>query len=65
MVNGKNGYWQGVYQWDSVICAEDYKNSFVLGMMTKRAIPETISSEMLPNTSLEDYMSARSGTQDS
>jgi hypothetical protein len=64
MVNEKNGYWQGIYQWDSVRCAEDYKNSFVLSMMTKRAIPETISYEIVPKTSLEDYMSAGSGAED-
>ena len=64
MVNEKNGYWQGVYQWDAARCAEDYKNSFVLGMMTRRAIPETISHEILPNTSLKDYMDAGSAAHD-
>ena len=60
MVNEENGYWQGVYQWDAARCVEDYKNSFVLSMMTRRAIPETVSHEILPNTSLKDYMDAKS-----
>ena len=64
MVNEENGYWQGVYQWDTARCAEDYKDSFVLGMMTRRAIPETVSHEILPNTSLKDYMDARSAAHD-
>jgi len=65
MVNEKNGYWQGIYQWDTVRCAEDYKDSFVLSMMTKRAIPETVSYKTVLNTWLEDCMSARSGAEDS
>jgi len=64
MVNEENGYWQGVYQWDTARCAEDYKNSFVLGMMTRRAIPETISYQIMPKTSLKDHMGAGSAAED-
>jgi len=60
MVNEENGYWQGVYQWDTARCVEDFQGSFVLSMMTRRAIPETVSHETLPNTSLKDYMDAKS-----
>jgi hypothetical protein len=60
MVNEEDGYWQGVYQWDTARCVEDYQGSFVLSMMTRRAIPETVSHEILPNTSLKDYMDAKS-----
>ena len=63
MVIEENGYWQGIYQWDTVRCAEDYRNSFVLSMMNRRAIPETVSYEILPNTSLRDYMNARSAAE--
>jgi hypothetical protein len=43
-VNHKNGYWQGMYQFESIEYLEDYKNSFVFKLMNKRAIPETLNS---------------------
>jgi hypothetical protein len=56
MSNEKTGYWQGLYQWESIEDLEEYKKSFVLGVMNKRAISESLSYEIIPNTLLEDYI---------
>ena len=56
MVNEETGYWQGVYQWESEQAVEEYQNSFVLGMMNKRSIQETLSYTIFPNTRLSEFM---------
>lgn len=55
-VNPENGYWQGMYQWESVEKLEEYKKSFVFKMMNKRAIPESISLFQIENKSLDKYI---------
>jgi hypothetical protein len=55
-VNKKNGYWQGMYQWETQKHLEDYLNSFVYKMMNKRAIKETISSNEFRNQILTNYI---------
>ena len=55
-VNKNNGYWQGMYQWESLRDLKDYKKSFVYKMMNKRAIPESIQSNILLNNSLDNYV---------
>ena len=52
-VNPKNGYWQGMYQWESLEYLEEYKKSFVFKVMNKRAIPKTIQSIQFENKSLD------------
>lgn len=52
-VNHKNGYWQGMYQWESLEYLEEYKKSFVFKVMNKRAIPKTIQSIQFENKSLD------------
>lgn len=42
MKDWKSDYWQGIYQWKSVESIEEYKKSFTLGMMSKRAITQSI-----------------------
>lgn len=56
MVNEETGDWQGVYQWESEKVVEDYQQSFVLGIMNRRAIQASLSSTILPNTRLSEYM---------
>lgn len=51
-VNLKNGYWQGMYQWESEQALEDYKQSFVYRMMNMRAIDDSISSKKFPGMQL-------------
>ncbi len=55
-VNHKNGYWQGMYQWESNENLEDYKNSFVYKVMNKRAIPGSINSVQYEERSLHSYI---------
>jgi hypothetical protein len=55
-VNHKNGYWQGMYQWESMESLEEYKNSFVFKVMNKRAIPESIKSVQYENKSLDSFI---------
>ena len=55
-VNYINGYWQGMYQWESLEYLEEYKKSFVFKVMNKRAIPETIKSIQYENKSLDNFI---------
>ena len=59
MINEDTGYWQGIYQWESEDAVEKYKKSFVLGVMNKRAVPNSISYEIIPNTDLSEYVKQR------
>lgn len=60
-VNHKNGYWQGMYQWESTENLEEYIKSFVFKVMNKRAIPESINSVQYENKSLDSYILELSG----
>ena len=55
-VNKENGFWQGMYQWESQKHLEDYLKSFVYKMMNRRAIKETISSREYCNQMLINYI---------
>ena len=59
MVDEETGYWQGVYQWESERAIEAYQQSFVLGVMNKRAVQASISYTILPNTRLSEYVKRR------
>ena len=59
MINWKTGYWQGLYQWKNVEAIEEYKKSFVLGMMNKRAIDKSISYEIIKDKNIDDYLQSR------
>jgi hypothetical protein len=55
-VNPENGYWAGMYQWESVDHLERYKRSFVFRMMKKRAIPDSLHLLEFPGKRLSDYV---------
>lgn len=55
-VNPENGYWTGMYQWESVNHLERYKRSFVLRMMINRAIPDSLHLMEFPGKRLSDYV---------
>ena len=59
MIDWKTGYWQGLYQWENVEAIENYKKSFVLGIMNKRAIDHTISYEIIKEKNIDDYLQSR------
>jgi len=58
-VNYNNGYWQGMYEWESIKHLEFYKKSFVFRMMNKRAVTESIQSSILLNQSLDTFIQDR------
>lgn len=55
-VDKEEGYWQGMYQWDSVENLNKYKRSFVFRMMNRRAIPESLSMTKKVNESLTNFI---------
>jgi hypothetical protein len=55
-VNKKNGYWQGMYQWQTQAHLEEYLKSFVYKMMNKRAIKETLKSNEYRNQVLINFI---------
>jgi len=59
MVDEETGDWQGVYEWESAEAVELDRRSFVLGVMNRRADPESISFTVVPKTRLADYLEGR------
>ena len=59
MIDWKTDYWQGIYQWKNIKAIENYKKSFVLRMMNKRAIEKSISYEVIENRDIDDYLQSR------
>ncbi len=57
-VNKKNGYWQGIYQWQTTQALEEYKKSFVFRMMNKRAVKNTLSSMEMEDQNLADFVNS-------
>jgi len=54
----EDGYFQGIYQWASEELANDYPNTFIFKVMAKRAVPGTLSYEVIPDTRISDYIKA-------
>jgi hypothetical protein len=52
----KTDEFQGIYQWESKESAENYPDSFIFKLMTKRAAPGTLSYEIIPDTDLSKYI---------
>jgi hypothetical protein len=52
----EDGYFQGIYQWASEEFAEKYPQSFIFKLMTKRAAEGTLSSGIIPNTFLSEFI---------
>jgi hypothetical protein len=55
-VNRENGYWQGMYQWESERALDDYKRSFVFRVMNRRAIQGTVTTWDIPDQRLLDFI---------
>lgn len=52
----EDGYFQGIYQWASEEFAETYPDSFIFKLMTKRSAEGTLSSEVIPDTLLSEFV---------
>ena len=48
MLGRDTGCFQGVYEWDSIAEAEAYATSFPLRLMKKRAVPGSVTYEVVP-----------------
>jgi len=48
MLNKANGGFQGIYEWETVQDAENYKKSLAIKLMTKRAAPGSIVFQIIP-----------------
>lgn len=59
-INEATNEFQGIYQWSSTEAAENYPDSLIFKLMTKRAAPGTVTYETMPNTDLSAYLSAKS-----
>ena len=57
----ESGYSQGIYQFESVQQAEDYRRSPVMRILEKRSVPGSISCEFFPGTLIEDYLKSCDG----
>lgn len=55
-VNEDTNDFQGIYQWSSKEIAERYPNTFIFKLMTMRAVPGTVSYEIIPDADLSDYL---------
>ena len=59
MIDWKTNYWQGIYQWENLETIDNYKKSFVLGMMNKRAIEQSISYVIIKDRNIYDYLQSK------
>lgn len=59
MIDHSTGFWQGVYQWMDDDTIERYKKSFVLGLMNKRSIEETLSFETVSSMNIDDFIRSK------
>jgi hypothetical protein len=55
-VNHENGYWLGIYQWESKHALDAYKQSLVLRLMNSRAREGSVTYQELDHYRLTDYI---------
>ncbi len=55
-VNHENGYWLGIYQWESKHALDAYKQSFVLRIMNSRAREGSVTYYELDQYRLTDFI---------
>lgn len=55
-LNYKNNYFQGIYEWKNQGYAEKYSKSFAYKFMSSRSMQGTVSFEIIPNSTLEEYL---------
>ena len=55
-MNTENGYWLGLYQWESQQALEDYKQSWVLHLMNRRAVDGSVTYHEFEKSRLSDYI---------
>ncbi len=55
-LNYQNGYFQGIYQWKNYEYAKKYSQSFAYQFMAGRSKEGSVSFEIIPHITLEDYL---------
>lgn len=55
-LNYENNYFQGIYQWKNEKYAKKYSKSFAYRFMSSRSVQGTVSFEIIPNSTLEEYL---------
>jgi protein-S-isoprenylcysteine O-methyltransferase Ste14 len=60
-MSGAGGWWQGVYEWQSVQAARSYRASLVFRTMERRAAPGTVSTAMVEGRRLGEWLEDRRG----
>jgi len=56
-INESTNEFQGIYQWSNKDRAEQYPETFIFKLMTKRAAKGTVAYEIIPNTEISEYVS--------
>lgn len=56
MLNYKNNFFQGIYQWKSYEYAQKYSQSFAYRFMAGRSVDGTVSFEIISGKTLEEYI---------
>ena len=56
MIDYKTGYWQGLYQWETVESIKKYQNSFVLGFMNRRSDENTLEYKIILKKDIREYL---------
>jgi len=56
MIDRESGFWQGVYCWEDERRIADYRASFVLGLMNRRAAPESLAYTVIPGMDIDRYL---------
>ena len=56
-LNEDTGAFQGIYEWSSTEAAADYAESLAIRLMKKRAVADSVHQEIIPNTSVDRYLS--------
>lgn len=59
MADEQSGHWQGVYEWESAEAVREYRGSFVLRLMNRRAESESISYTVVEGIHLADFVRQR------
>ncbi|MGF7117685.1 hypothetical protein [Methanobacterium oryzae] len=55
-LNYENNYFQGIYEWKNEKYAKKYSKSFAYRFMSRRSVQGTVSFEIIPNSTLEEYL---------
>jgi len=59
MIDEKSGFWQGIYLWENKEAIEEYKHSFALRIMNKRAKSDTISYKIVNDINLDEFIKCK------